>query len=443
MTQMTQARAGKITPEMRQAARMEKMAASRLRDGMAEGLIALPCNKRRGRRGLCAVGGGTRTKVNANIGTSSSRSDVEAELEKLRAAQEAGADTVMDLSTGGDLRAIRRRICEETRITLGSVPIYEAVVKAARNEHRGLAGMKAADFIEAVRMHCEDGVDFVTVHAGVKRGVLEILNRSPRACGVVSRGGAFTVEWMTITGRENPLYEHFDEILAMAREYDVTLSLGDGLRPGAIADAFDQAQIYELNVLAELVERCRQAGVQCMVEGPGHVPLHQIQAQVRLQKDLCKGAPFYVLGPLVTDVAPGYDHITSAIGGALAAWAGADYLCYVTPTEHLGLPGPEAVRLGVITARIAAHAADIARGIPGAAQWDLDFSRKRYNRDWEGQIRGCIDPRMAEKLRRETGSQGEDVCTMCGDLCAMKVFKEHPAAKLMTRRKKPERNAKK
>ncbi|HOX36717.1 MAG TPA: phosphomethylpyrimidine synthase ThiC [Candidatus Brocadiia bacterium] len=426
MTQMTQARAGRITAEMRAAARAEKMQAARIRAGIADGYVALPCNRNRGRRGLCPVGGGTRTKVNANIGTSSPRADVEAELAKLRAAEDAGADTVMDLSTGGDLRAIRKRICEETRITLGSVPVYEAVVSAARGARRGLAGMKARDFIEAVRMHCEDGVDFVTIHSGVRRSVLEILERSPRTCGVVSRGGAFTVEWMTITGNENPLYEQFDELLDMALEYDVTMSLGDGLRPGAISDAFDQAQVYELNVLAELVERCRAAGVQCMVEGPGHVPLHQIQAQVRLQKELCKGAPFYVLGPLVTDVAPGYDHITSAIGGALAAWAGADYLCYVTPTEHLGLPGPEAVRQGVITARIAAHAADIARGLPGAAEWDRNFSLKRYARDWEGQIKGCIDPLMAEKLRRETGSEGEDVCTMCGDLCAMKVFRDHP-----------------
>jgi len=333
---------------------------------------------------------------------------------------------VMDLSTGGDLREVRKVIAESTRITLGSVPIYEAVVAAGRR--KGLARMRSADVLNAVRVHCRDSVDFVTVHAGVKKEALGVLERSPRLCGVVSRGGAFLLEWMAITGKENPLYERFDELLDMAKEDDVTLSLGDGLRPGAIGDAFDQAQVYELNVIAELVERCRQAGVQCIVEGPGHVPLHQIQAQVKLEKDLCKGAPFYVLGPLVTDVAAGYDHITSAIGGALAAWAGADYLCYVTPTEHLGLPDPGAVRHGVIASRIAAHAADIAKGVPGAREWDDEFSRSRFKRDWEAQVSTCLDPVMAGRLRQQTGSEGVDVCTMCGKYCAMKVFRDRPDA---------------
>ena len=280
----------------------------------------------------------------------------------MRAAEEAGADAVMDLSTGGDLRAIRKRVIEASSIAVGSVPIYEAAVKTVQRKH-AIVDMTATDMLEAIRLHCEDGVDFITVHCGATKGVLKHLKESKRICGVVSRGGTFLVEWMIHSGKENPLYEKYDEILAIAKEYDVTLSLGDAMRPGALADAFDRAQVYELNVLAELAQRALDAGVQVIVEGPGHVPLNQVAAQVQLQKELCKGVPFYVLGPIVTDIAPGYDHITSAIGGAIAAAAGADFLCYVTPTEHLSLPGPADVRIGVIAARIAAHAADLVKGV--------------------------------------------------------------------------------
>jgi phosphomethylpyrimidine synthase len=275
--------------------------------------------------------------------------------------------------------------------------------------------------LRAVENHCKDGVDFVTVHCGVTRAVVKELETSPRLCGIVSRGGSFLAEWMRYHKQENPLYARFDELLDIARQYDVTLSLGDGMRPGALADAFDRPQVHELNVLAELAKRAGDAGVQVMIEGPGHVPLNQVAAQVQMQKEICRGAPFYVLGPLVTDVAPGYDHITSAIGGALAAMSGADFLCYVTPSEHLGLPGPEEVRQGVIAARIAAHAADVAKGIAGARDWDDRFSALRRKRDWEGMIGHSLDPATARRYRLTTNPNGEDACSMCGEYCVFKL----------------------
>ncbi len=333
MTQLQQARQNIITQEMKQVAKDEDLDPELIRMRIAEGKIVIPANRKRKATKVCGIGTGLKTKVNANIGTSADYPDVENEMEKLRAAEEAGADTVMDLSTGGDLRAIRKRVIEASSIAVGSVPIYEAAVKTVQRKH-AIVDMTAMDMLEAIRLHCEDGVDFITVHCGATKGVLKHLKESKRICGVVSRGGTFLVEWMIHSGKENPLYEKYDEILAIAKEYDVTLSLGDAMRPGALADAFDRAQVYELNVLAELAQRALDAGVQVIVEGPGHVPLNQVAAQVQLQKELCKGVPFYVLGPIVTDIAPGYDHITSAIGGAIAAAAGADFLCYVTPTEH-------------------------------------------------------------------------------------------------------------
>ena len=326
----------------------------------------------------------------------------------------------MDLSIGGDLRSIRRSILEASTVPVGTVPIYDAATEALR-KHGGIKYMAPEDMLGAVRDHAEQGVDFVTVHCGVNRDVLRTLKQSPRVCDIVSRGGSILARWMTCHKQENPLYEQFDELLAIAREYDVTLSLGDGLRPGALADALDRVQVHELNVLAELTIRAREAGVQVIVEGPGHVPLNQIEAQVRMQKELCQGAPFYVLGPLVTDVAPGYDHITAAIGGAIAATAGADFICYVTPAEHLGLPTTEHVREGVIAARIAGHAADVAKGIPGAADWDRRFSVLRRNRDWEGQIAASLDPERARTLRDERSPGDTEVCSMCGELCAFKM----------------------
>jgi len=426
MTQLQIARKGEISDAVRAVAKAEGLCPETVRERLAAGRIAIPCNARRRSAALCGIGEGLRTKVNANIGTSHDYADLDVELAKLTAAVDAGADTVMDLSTGGDITAIRERILDESPISVGTVPIYQAAVRAAC-ERGSLRAMTAADMIDSVRAHCEQGVDFITVHCGVTRSVVETLNTCRRVCGVVSRGGAFLVDWITRNGRENPLYEHFDELLAVARELDVTLSLGDGMRPGAGADAFDRAQVHELNVLAELCRRAQEAGVQTIVEGPGHVPLNQVEAQVRLQKSLCAGAPFYVLGPLVTDVAPGYDHITSAIGGALAAAAGADFLCYVTPAEHLGLPDPSHVREGVIASRIAAHAADIAKGLPGAAEWDRRMSELRRACDWEGQIRCSIDPRRAAGLRETRRSSDAKACSMCGEYCVFRVMEDRAA----------------
>ncbi len=420
MTQLQQARRNVITQEMMQVARDEEVEPEFLRKLIAEGKVIIPANRRRKATKVCGIGAHLKTKVNANIGTSADYADVDKELEKLKAAEEAGADAVMDLSTGGDLRAIRKRIIEVATIAVGSVPIYEAAVKAVQRK-QSIVDMTAADMIDAIKLHCEDGVDFITVHCGATKGVLNHLKNKSRICGVVSRGGTFLVEWMIHNNRENPLYEQYDEILAIAKDYDVTISLGDAMRPGAIADAFDRAQVYELNVLAELSQRALEADVQVMVEGPGHVPLNQIVSHVQLQKELCKGVPFYVLGPIVTDVAPGYDHITSAIGGAIAASAGADFLCYVTPTEHLSLPGPADVRSGVMTARIAAHAADIAKGIKSAIAWDKRMSQFRRNRDWEGQFKTCIDPLMARSIREKGRPQNSEVCSMCAEYCVFKL----------------------
>ncbi|MHC4522480.1 MAG: phosphomethylpyrimidine synthase ThiC [Planctomycetota bacterium] len=424
MTQLLKAREGTITEEMRRIAQDEGCDAEALRKKVAEGKVVICSNRHRNTGktyGLLGVGQGLRTKVNANIGTSQDYQLIEEELGKLRAAEKAGADAVMDLSTGGDLREIRRRVMEETTISIGSVPIYEAVVDAAKGGN-AIKDMKAGNMLEAVRRHCEDGVGFVTVHCGATRGLLKLINDGKRVCGVVSRGGVFLVEWMAFHKRENPLYENFDELLDMLKEYDVTLSLGDAMRPGALADAFDSIQVHELNVLAELCVRAKEKGVQTIVEGPGHVPINQIASQVQLQKELCHGAPFYVLGPIVTDVAPGYDHITSAIGGAIAASAGADFLCYVTPSEHLSLPAVQDVWDGVMATRIAAHAADIAKGVNRAREWDRTMSQMRRARNWEGQFATCIDRERAESFRatRPT-SDNDDVCSMCGTFCVFKV----------------------
>lgn len=420
MTQLQQARQNIITQEMKQVAKNEDLDPEYIRARIAEGKIVIPVNRKRKAVKVCGIGTGLKTKVNANIGTSADYADIANEKEKLRVAEEAGADAIMDLSTGGNLRTIRKEIIESSSITVGSVPIYEAAVKAVQHKH-AIVDMTGVDMLEAIRMHCEDGVDFITVHCGATRGVLKHLQENKRICGVVSRGGTFLVEWMIHNGRENPLYEEYDEILAIAKEYDVTLSLGDAMRPGALADAFDRAQVYELNILAELAQRALDANIQVIIEGPGHVPLNQVTAQVQLQKELCKGVPFYVLGPIVTDIAPGYDHITSAIGGAIAASAGADFLCYVTPTEHLSLPGLEDVRSGVIAARIAAHAADIVKGVKSAWELDKKMSQFRRKRDWEGQFSTCIDPLVARSIREKGQPQNNEVCSMCAEYCVFKL----------------------
>jgi len=383
---------------------------------MAEGRVVIPRNAA-GRARPLGIGEGLRVKVNANVGSSKDRADLDTEVRKARVAVEYGAHTVMDLSTGGDIDAIRRAIIEAVDVPIGTVPIYQAGVVAARES--SIVEMTGDEMLAGIEAHARDGVDFVTVHCGITKQTVERLQRQGRVTGVVSRGGSFLVAWILHNGEENPLYSRFDQLLDIAHEHDLTLSLGDGLRPGSLADSTDRAQVQETLILGELVERSWEAGVQVMVEGPGHIPIHEIEANVRLQKAVCKGAPFYVLGPIVTDLAPGYDHITGAIGGTLAAWAGADYLCYVTPTEHIGLPGEEDVREGVIASLIAAHAADITRG------FDLDrdhaMAKARKALDWDRMFQLALDPGRARKLREQYNPDDEDACSMCGDLCAMRM----------------------
>ncbi|MDO3378789.1 phosphomethylpyrimidine synthase ThiC [Geoalkalibacter halelectricus] len=425
MTQLEAARQGIITDLMRQAATAENIDAETLRARIAEG-TAIICHNNRRQNGIpLAVGKGLRTKVNANIGTSKDDTSIDKELEKARVAVRAGADAIMDLSTGGPVDEIRAAIIAETGVCIGSVPIYQAAVDTVLRQKKAIVDMTVDDIFKGVIKHLDDGVDFITVHCGVTRATVERMNREGRLMDVVSRGGSFTVEWMAYNNAENPLYEHFDQLLEIVKPYDATLSLGDGFRPGCLADATDRAQIHELIVLGELTQRAQAAGVQVMIEGPGHVPLNQIEANITLQKRLCHGAPFYVLGPLVTDIAPGYDHITCAIGGTLAAAAGADFLCYVTPSEHLRLPTVEDVHEGVMASRIAAHAADIVKGVPGAMDKDIAMARCRKNLDWEGQFRLALDPDKARRLRAESGVDEEHgACTMCGEFCAYQVMSD-------------------
>ena len=422
MTQLEYARKGIITDKMRETALAEGVSPEFIRDGIAEGNIIICHNIKHLNGSPLAVGRGLRTKVNANIGTSADDLDIAKELEKARVAVQSGADAIMDLSTGGPVDEIRRAIIAETGACIGSVPIYQAALDAVRIRKKAIVDMTVDDIFAGIIKHAEDGVDFITVHCGVTRSTVERMKGEGRIMDVVSRGGAFTIEWMTYNNRENPLYENFDRLLEITKEYDMTLSLGDGFRPGCLADATDRAQIYELILLGELTQRAQEAGVQVMIEGPGHVPLNQIETNVLLQKRLCHGAPFYVLGPLVTDIAPGYDHITCAIGGAMAAAAGADFLCYVTPSEHLRLPTVEDVREGVMAARIAAHAGDIAKGVKGAMEKDMAMARCRKKLDWEGQFNLAIDPEKARRLRAESGVSDHGACTMCGEFCAYKVM---------------------
>ncbi len=395
-----------------------------LAEGLSSGRVVLPLNAHR-REAVrpIAVGEGLRTKVNANIGTSETASDLEHELEKLRAALDAGADAVMDLSTDPDLTRTRRAVLEHSDVMVGTVPIYEAAVRAAADDE-GIVSMTGDDMLAAARRQAEEGVDFQTIHAGLTLDVLETVRAADRLAGIVSRGGAMLTTWMLANEAENPFFARFDELLDICLEHEVTLSLGDGLRPGALADASDAPQVHELVVLGRLVKRAREAGVQVMVEGPGHVPLDQVAANVAMQKSICDGAPFYVLGPIVTDVAPGYDDVTAAIGGAVAGMAGADFLCYVTRTEHLCLPVTEDVHRGVIVARIAAHAADVAKGIPGAREWDDAMSAARKDVDWSRQIELAVDPGLARDLHESRGGSDESVCTMCGPFCAVRLMNE-------------------
>ena len=418
MTQVLEARAGRITPEMEMVANREDVDVKIIQAGVASGTIVIPRNVKRKEFDCCGIGQGLRIKVNTLIGTSSERDDIKMEARKLTVAQEAGADAVMDLSTGGDIDAVRRQTLALAKVAVGSVPIYQCGIEAI--EKRGsIVAMAEEDMFEAIEKQAQEGVDFMAIHCALNFDVLKRLKITGRVTDVVSRGGAFLTGWMLHNNKENPLYEQFDRLLEILKRYDVTLSLGDAIRPGSTADSLDGAQLMGMIVGGELVARARAAGVQTMVEGPGHVPMHHVRATMLLQKRLCDGAPYFVLGTLATDVAPGYDHITSAIGGAIAGAAGADFICYVTPAEHLGLPTEQDVKDGIIAARIAAHAADLARGDKQALSRDLQMARARVALDLDRQIGLCID---SEKLRASgENAEGSHCCAVCGPECAAQV----------------------
>ncbi len=425
-TQLTDARAGTITEAMRKVAESEGVRPELVRDEVAAGRLVIPANKAHLKSNLrpAGIGRALRTKVNANIGTSSVRSSVQAEIEKMEAALAVGADAIMDLSTGGNLDAIRVELLAHCPVPFGTVPIYQVI------EGRSVEDIDRDIILHTVEKQAKQGVDFFTIHAGVLREHLPLVEK--RVAGIVSRGGALLAKWMLHYNRQNPLYEMFDELCDIMAEYDVCFSLGDGLRPGATADATDEAQIAELRTLGELTQRAQERGCQVMVEGPGHVPFNQIQYNMEIQQEICHGAPFYVLGPLVTDIAPGYDHITSAIGGCAAAYYGASFLCYVTPREHLGLPNADDVRAGVVAAKIAGHAGDVARGLKGAADRDRTLSAARSNLDWETHLATSLDPATADRMHqeacREMGTQelrSADYCSMCGQhWCSVRINKE-------------------
>jgi phosphomethylpyrimidine synthase len=423
MTQLEAARKGIITREMRKVAEFEGLDAEDIRQGLAQGTLVIPANVNHPNCSPFGIGKGLATKVNANIGTSSDHGDVNTEMAKLTVVIQSGAHAVMDLSTGGDIPAIRRALIQACALPVGTVPIYQACVAAMRRAG-AMVKMNADDLFESIEEHCRDGVDFITVHCGVTQASIARLKQQKRVADIVSRGGAFLTGWILYHEQENPLYAQYDRLLEIARQYDVTLSLGDGMRPGCLADATDRAQLEELLTLGELVQRAQEAGVQVMVEGPGHIPLNEVETNIKIQKAICRGAPFYVLGPLVTDVGAGYDHITSAIGGAIAGAAGADFLCYVTPAEHLSLPDPDDVKQGIMASRIAAHAADIVKGVKGARDWDLKMSLARKRLDWEEQAKLSIDPERFRQVHGKHATAGK-ACSMCGSFCAMAFVEEY------------------
>lgn len=420
MTQLEKARSGKITEEILAVAQEEGIDPEIVRERVAKGRVVIPKNIRSEGKRTVGIGEGLRIKVNANIGTSPDLIDLSLEEKKLDSAVKAGADTVMDLSTGGDLKEIRRHIIARSTIPVGTVPIYEAAVETARKKGN-IAEMTVDDIFRVIEEQAKDGVDFMTIHAGITLSTIEQVRQQGRITGIVSRGGAFLLCWMVQNKRENPLYEHFDDLLDILHTYDVTISLGDALRPGSVADASDRAQFQETIIQGELVQRCWEKGVQVMVEGPGHIPLHLIEPTVKITKHLTNYAPLYLLGPLVVDIAAGYDHIASAIGAALAAMAGADFICYVTPSEHLALPTPDEVYEGVIAAKIAASAADLAKGLPYAVKRNEEMSKARFRLDWATQLQHTIDEKKAKKIRENHGLSLSGACTMCGEFCAMKT----------------------
>jgi len=419
---MTEARHGVATGEIKKVARDEGKSTEQIVKALAGGRVVIPRNVKHENVDAKGIGEGLRTKINANVGTSPDYAKVDEEVEKAKIAVKYGADTVMDLSVGGDIDWVRRHIIQAVKVPIGTVPIYQAGIEAAK--WGSVVDMSSDDIFNAIRKHVEDGVDFVTVHCGVTKAAVDALRRSGRLVDVVSRGGSFLAAWIIHNEKENPLYSEFDYLLELAREFDLTLSLGDGMRPGCLVDASDRAQFQELLTLGELVERAWAKDVQVMVEGPGHLPLDHIEANVKLEKTICKGAPFYVLGPIVTDIAPGYDHIVGAIGGALAAWAGADFLCYVTGSEHVCLPAIEDVKEGVIAAKIAAHVADVVKGID--VDRDIAMSRARKELNWEKQFELAIDPEKARELRQKRPPLLDpSVCAMCGKFCAIKMVDDY------------------
>lgn len=419
-TQMDAARKGILTPQMEEILENESISRQDLMEGLAKGFIAIPANKNHLNLKAAGVGKGLKTKINVNLGVSKDVCSFDAEMNKAKMALDYKADAVMDLSVSGDTEGFRKRLVKEIPVMIGTVPIYDTLTRTGKP----VKDITLDDWFRTVEIHAENGIDFITIHAGLTKKCVTSLRTNPRLCGIVSRGGAILFEWMEKTGRENPFYEHFDRLLSICEAYDVCISLGDGLRPGAIKDSTDAPQIEELITLGELTKRARQRNVQVMIEGPGHVPLHEVEMNMKLQKKLCHNAPFYVLGPLVTDIAPGYDHITSAIGGALAAMHGADFLCYVTPAEHLRLPTADDVKEGIMASKIAAHAGDLAKGIKGADAIDNKMSQARGTLDWEGQFACAIDPEKARAFRKSSEPSEKDVCTMCGDFCAVKRVRE-------------------
>lgn len=422
MTQAELAKNNIVSPEVKLLSEKEGLDTVLIRERVASGEIVIPKNIRHNLRNICGIGRGLSVKVNANIGASENLPDMHQELEKLRVAINSGADTVMDLSVGDSIDQMLRNVLEESSVPVGTVPIYEMASRAMKAGD--IAGMRWPEMEEVLVKQARMGVDFFTIHAGVTSEIVEFLKKRERILDVVSRGGSFLVEWIVKNKEENPFYENFERVLEIAKEYDVTLSLGDGMRPGALKDAGDEAQVQELIVLGRLAKQAREYGVQVMIEGPGHIPINEIEYNVSIQKTLCAGAPFYVLGPLVTDAAPGYDHIVAAIGGAIAASHGADFLCYVTPSEHLRLPSIEDIKLGVIASRIAAHAADIAKGVKSASDRDAAISRARKVRDWEKQFTLALDPEKPREYREASKPKIEDVCSMCNEFCPIKRGEE-------------------
>jgi phosphomethylpyrimidine synthase len=419
MTRIETARKGIITDEVTKVALSEGVSPERLASDISAGLAVIPINKSRTIKPI-GIGRGLKTKVNANIGTSKDKISFDDEMEKLDVLVRYGADAVMDLSTGGPIKELRKLLLRKSPISVGTVPIYEAAIIAAET-YGTISKMTADDLFSVIERQVEEGVDFITVHCGLTNRAVERLKDEGRVLDIVSRGGSFLLEWMVYNDKENPLYEHYDRLLEIAKKHDITLSLGDGLRPGCLADATDRSQIEELLTIGELRDIALEAGVQVIIEGPGHVPLNQVELNIKLQKEVCKGAPFYVLGPLVTDIGMGYDHITAAIGGAIAGAAGADFLCYVTPAEHIRLPNIEDVKEGLIASKIAAHAADIAKGVPGAVELDRKMAECRKNLDWNGQIGLSFNPERVKQWRSEVPPAEQDVCSMCGEFCAIRT----------------------